>query len=170
MKQSSCWERTLKWAAVYVTGAYIYDVLWRPAVAARQARAYADSMGKPVLNIGAGTSGSSFRAWLLGPTLWGDVNLDIAVSADPRVQYGDVQRIPYPDKYFGAAIASHVVEHVDDPVRAVQELHRVADKVYILVPPWWAPHTWLHPGHQWFVSSDGAFHPLWQRPRAQLGR
>lgn len=77
--------------------------------------------------------------------------------------HGDIQNIPYPDKYFGAVIASHVVEHVDDPDKALAEMHRVADRVYNIVPQFWAPHTWFYPDHKWFISDAGKI-PLWQNP------
>jgi ubiquinone/menaquinone biosynthesis C-methylase UbiE len=153
---------------LYYTGmAYVQDVVVRPSVVALEAIKEARSRGKPVLNIGAGTPGSSLRVALLGPTLWGDVNMDIAAkkcSCRPdNVCFGDAHNIPFPDKYFGACIASHVVEHLDDPQSALQEMGRVADKVYAITPKWWAPHTWMHPGHQWYVSKDGQFYRLWEK-------
>lgn len=159
----------LAWLGAWVAGSYVVDVLVRPQLAAEDAIRYARSVGKPVLNVGAGTSGSSVRTWLLGPTLWGDVNIDIAAPRDVppgpgRVSWGDAQRLPYLDKTFGSAIASHVLEHVRDPERMLDELHRVADRVYIIVPRWWAAHTWLHPGHRWYITEAGggwSFTELW---------
>jgi hypothetical protein len=148
--------------------AYVVDVLVRPYLVARHARAAADARRKPLLNVGAGTRESSFRAWLFGPTLWGDVNLDIASPelwpAPDLVSYGDVQRLQqWPDRHFGAVIASHVLEHVEDPHLALAELHRVADEVYVITPAWWAPHTWLHPGHRWYRTPSGRFWRLARR-------
>ena len=145
-------------------GAYALDVLVRPEIVAVEARRAARRRGKPLLNVGAGTPSSSVRAAALGPTLWGDVNVDIAASegwpAPDRVTFGDVHRLPWPDGHFGAVVASHVLEHVDDPDAALTELRRVADEVFVIVPKWWAPHTWLHPGHQWFIGGDGGLMPL----------
>lgn len=98
--------------------------------------------------------GSSLRVFLLGPTKWGDVNCDLAADGSGGVTFCNVQKLPYPDKYFGAVIASHVLEHVENPAAALSEMQRVADEVFIIVPAWWAPHTWLHPGHRWFLSPD----------------
>jgi ubiquinone/menaquinone biosynthesis C-methylase UbiE len=157
------WDTLLR----YTITSYVQDVLVRPSVVAAKAIRDASARGKPVLNIGAGTPDSSLRVAIFGPTLWGDVNMDIAASKREQchpdnVCYGDAHHIPYPDKYFGACIASHVVEHLDDPVAALDEMHRVADNVYAITPRWWAPHTWIHPGHQWFVSSKGEFYKLWR--------
>jgi len=156
--------------ALFAGGAYVYDVLMRPATAARDARKLADSMGKPMLNVGAGTPESSFRARIAGPQLVGDHNLDLAApkNAPPgpdRVSYGDVQKLPYRDKTFGVAFTSHLLEHVDDPDKAKAELARVADKVVNVTPVWWAPHTWLYPDHQWYLSGNGKKFPLWRHRR-----
>ena len=159
-------------ATLFSVGAYVYDVIVRPARAAKKARKISDGMGKPMLNVGAGTDKSSLRAKLLGSQLVGDVNVDISASRGTphgrnRVSFADVQKLPFKDKEFGVAYSSHVLEHVDDPVRALQELDRVADKVVAVVPKWWAPHTWLYNDHQWYVSEKGDFVPLWNRTKGQ---
>jgi hypothetical protein len=164
------------WQALgFAAGAYTLDVIVRPQLIASKAIARARAIGKPVINVGAGTPGSSLRSLLLGPTLWGDVNIDIA--ADPhappgpgRVSYGDAHRLSYPPKFFGALIASHVLEHMDDPWKALREFHRVADEVYVITPRWWAPHTWLHPGHQWVIDDRLVTKctPLWRRSSPPL--
>ncbi len=135
--------------------AYVYDVIYRPAVIAQKAHAYAAKKGKPVINVGAGTPQSSLRVRLFGPQLYGDINCDLNGKAQctPKgVCQCDIMNLKFPNKYFGAAIASHVIEHVPDPQKAVRELMRVADAVYIIVPLWWAPHTWLYTDHKWYVK------------------
>lgn len=156
----------LGWAGV----AYVADVLVRPMEAADEARAFARRVGKPLLNVGAGTPGTSLRSAVLGPTLWGDINVDIAAARDvphgpSAVSYGDAEALPFADKSFGAVIASHVVEHTERPAAVLAELERVADRSFIIVPRWWAAHTWAHPGHRWFITDEDArgervFHPL----------
>jgi ubiquinone/menaquinone biosynthesis C-methylase UbiE len=163
---------------IYSLGAYVVDVVLRPELVARQARQAAGRLGKPLLNVGAGTPGSSLRVAVLGPTAWGDVNTDLAERrlwsphAGREVRHGDVQALPFRDKQFGAVIASHVLEHVPDPRRALSELRRVADEVYVICPRWWAPHTWLHPGHRWYLRRDGTFERMGANralaPRAAL--
>lgn len=145
----------LGWAAV----TYAIDVLYRPSQVAEHARLAAVRRGKPLLNIGAGTSSTSVRAAVFGPTLWGDTNCDLAgqglCHVASHVCPCDAHRLPFGDKEFGAAIASHVLEHVEDPQQALAEMHRVADEVYVITPKWWAAHTWLHPGHLWYRREDG---------------
>lgn len=155
----------LKGILAYGFAAYFADVIIRPSMVAKSARKFSDSVGKPLLNVGCGTRSSSIRSTVLGPTDWGDVNCDINAST-PCVDgvrtpcHCDVHNLPYPDKHFGAVIASHVLEHVVDPVSAMAEMHRVSHRVYAIVPKWWALHTWLHPGHRWFISGNRAT-PLW---------
>ncbi|HIK59921.1 MAG TPA: class I SAM-dependent methyltransferase [Planctomycetes bacterium] len=151
--------KAIKAVGAFTVLTYVADVLFRPALAAKKARRAADARGKPLLNVGVGTPRSSVRALLFGPTLWGDVNLDIAaveacsVPAETedgaRVCQGDAHVLPYEDKEFGALIASHVLEHLEDPIGALKEWDRVADELFIIVPLWWTPHALLHPGHKW---------------------
>lgn len=52
-----------------------------------------------------------------------------------RFRSGSVYKLPFSDKSFDAVLCSEVLEHVDDPNRAVAELKRVArDSVIITVP------------------------------------
>lgn len=176
------WAARLAYRAlVYTAGAYTLDVVVRPAVVARRARAAADRRGKPLINVGAGTARSSLRTLLLGPTLWGDVNVDLAAhpeeaclvpatvesswgssprgvltrARNARVCRADALALPYADKEFGALLASHVLEHLDDPLAALAEWERVADEVFVVVPKWWDPAAILHPGHRWlFLGSQ----------------
>jgi len=130
-------------------------------LAAKQARAYANKRGLPLLNIGAGTQQSA----LFGSTLYGDVNCDLeGVKGCPHgtpgiVTYADAQDLSdFKDGEFGAVIASHILEHLPNPKRAVSEWLRVSggdpSSLFILTPSWWAPHTWCHPGHLWYATDN----------------
>lgn len=158
----------LKWSLAVVGffgGAYVCDVIVRREMAASRARAHATSVGKPMLNVGAGTP----RTALFGPTAHGDVNCDLGSTNDcgssPRGCHCDVTNLPFPDKYFGSVLASHVIEHVEDYKSALAELDRVADKVYVITPEWWDPVTWLYWDHKWFFPDGrggGAPVRLWR--------
>jgi len=161
---------------LYSAATYIIDGVLRPASVAAQARLAAQARGKPLLNVGAGTAGASMRVRLLGPTDWGDSNCDLDIDNRSPVRstpivHCDLHGLPYHDKEFGAVVATHVLEHVDDPQKALAELHRVADEVFIVVPRWWAVHTWVHPGHQWYIRDEqeirsGSMMPLWRAERS----
>jgi SAM-dependent methyltransferase len=113
-----------------------YEII-RPAVA-REAREYADKVGKPMINIGC------------GETDWGDVNVDIVPRNVKGFMQLDVSKpMPFKDKEFGSALASHILEHLEDPDSALAEWHRIADRVYVLVPSLWNAWSWLTPEHKW---------------------
>ena len=162
---------TAKQAAVglgaFAAAAYIYDVLWIPSQIAKKARAEADELGGMLLNVGAGLPNSSVRAILVGPTLWGDVNVDLSAPKDvphgpDQVSFGDAMNLPFADNTFATCMASHLLEHVPDPEAAVKEMQRVTyGNVYLTVPKWWCPHTWLHMGHRNYISQKGEATPLW---------
>jgi len=59
---------------VFIAVVYFFDVTVREWMAASKARKRATALNKPLLNIGAGTTGSC----LTGPKLRGDVNCDLA--------------------------------------------------------------------------------------------
>lgn len=122
-----------------------------------EARATANSMGKPLLNAGCGALtpiGGYPRA-----IYESDVNLDAVPQKVPRFVLASIEEIPYPTKYFGAAFCSHALEHVENYELAVLELHRVAYFVYIIVPESIWPSSWLHLGHR-RVFRDGRVIPL----------
>lgn len=136
---------------------YVVDVPLRRSSAAARARAYARARGLPLLNVGAGTG----RTAMFGATLYGDVNVDLGGRRDvPHgtpgvVTYADAQDLSdFKTGQFGAVLASHILEHLPDPARALREWLRVVGgdqkALFIVTPSWWAPHTWLHAGHLWY--------------------
>ena len=80
------------------------------------ASAYAESVNKPLLKVG-GAHGSDSE----------------------NVVAADIRDMPYyPDKTFGAAFCSHILEHlptINDAMVAINELNRVAERVYIVSFP-----------------------------------
>lgn len=126
------------------TAIYIYQ-RWERETKWAQAREYAERVGKPLLNIGSG----------FDPRFVGDINMDIRDPEEqlhPNYVQASIYAIPYPDKYFGAAFASHVLEHLDDPQAAIDEVSRVADRVYICVPMAISIADALYPGHKWIFT------------------
>ena len=144
----------------YATVAYTLDVVLRRELAAKRARKIADSRGRPLLNVGAGTPQTA----LFGAALRGDVNVDIGGSSSETgpdlVTWGDAHDLSrYPDGYFGAVLASHVLEHLADPDRAIREWVRVTGSpsaVVIVTPLPVTPHAWVHPGHRWVFANGAA--------------
>lgn len=118
-----------------------------------QARDYADSVGKPLLVVGVPKFDESNHPR-------GDVTIDICPDIPTSCPYeiADVRDIPYPDKFFGSCFASHILEHLNtmaDACRALDEMSRVADKVFIVSPHKSSILAWLHPEHSLWVSPSG---------------
>ncbi len=72
----------------------------------------------------------------------------------------DVQNLPFKNKAFDFVFCSHVLEHVENPEKAIQELTRVAKRGYIEVPNAIAdllnpfpPHLW----HCFFIKNTLIF-------------
>lgn len=92
----------------------------------------------------------------------GDVSIDIRASAVrdwPNGIVADVTYLPFPDKTFGAAFASHLLEHLPDiglAKQALGELSRVADEVFIAYPSRQSLPAWLiRDHHLWIWQKDG---------------
>lgn len=124
------------------------------------ARAAADALNKPMLNVGCGVT--HFLSHPCG---------DYCIDANPKRLVGcqarhsivaDVRNLSrFSDKQFGSALCSHVLEHlptVADAEQAVSELHRVAHHVYILSPSRLLVVAWAHPEHALWVDQlpDGS--------------
>lgn len=133
---------------VFFLAGWTYEYLERENVF-KQAKAKADELGKPLLNAGC----EYYWTAIYGS----DVNLDNVPRDVPRFVLGSIEAIPYPDKYFGVAFCSHVLEHVDDYEKALAELHRVADFVYVITPLPISGMNWLHPGHKRFFVGDKVY-------------
>ena len=152
--------------------------LWQGTVLFRQhqerlikyeaASAYAESVGKPMLVVGGPLARGSIRVLLRLPAHgWGDICLDIdpracAGCSECEVVEADIRDIPFSDKHFGAVFCSHVLEHMPTAVeceRAIGELHRVAEAVYVCVPSKLSITGWVGNGHKLWVRerADGSF-------------
>lgn len=67
----------------------------------------------------------------------------------------DALALPFKDKSFDYVIASHILEHVDDPKKFVAELERVASKGYIETPSELSETLFGWPFHKWTVRCEG---------------
>jgi len=118
--------------------------------------------GKPLLVAGGPWSNVGIRRWLNMPAHGGgDICLDIsrrAFEGHPRGLVADVTQIPFFDKAFGAVFASHLLEHlpsVSAANRALDELSRVSEAVFIVCPSRQSVGAWLHRGHHLWIWQKG---------------
>jgi hypothetical protein len=72
--------------------------------------------------------------------------------ADPRLVVGDGLDMPFADRSFDYAIASHIAEHVDDPLVFCRELQRVAWRGYIETPGPFGDRVLREDYHHWRVA------------------
>ncbi len=136
----------------------------------KAAAACAKKTGKPLLVAGGPWGTKGFRQRINMPAHGnGDVCLDIDRSAfdgHPHGVIGDVTQIPFLDKSFGAAFASHLVEHLpttNDAKGALAELNRVAEAVFIVYPSRQSIAAWVKREHHLWVWQKGNVTYLEQR-------
>ena len=101
----------------------------------------AELSDKPILSIGAKCNP------------FGDIRCDIEPKCG--TVYCDANDLSqFGDKEFSVALLSHVLEHLDNPDKALVEAERVADNVIAITPSPVFPQTWLHPDHKWVYFND----------------
>lgn len=136
----------LKTALGVAASAYVKDAVLRPKQVGNVARVYCDRVRKPLLLV----HGDGLVHRLLGEPARADMATTRAypIAASPKA--------------FGAVLAVGVLERLRRPDRALTEWHRVADKVFVVVPSWWSPHAWLDLRNRWFIDSSlKSVTPLW---------
>jgi SAM-dependent methyltransferase len=76
-------------------------------------------------------------------------------SSGKPVVICDIQALPFADGTFDYVVASHVLEHVSDPIEACRELQRVARAGFIETPTLLkdALFCWAKGMHQWHLMS-----------------
>ena len=77
-----------------------------------------------------------------------------SASGQQYVQ-ADLAALPFKEKSFDFVICVQVLEHVDDPGSACEELMRVAHRGFIETPRKWTEYYAGHPTHQWLVEEVG---------------
>lgn len=74
---------------------------------------------------------------------------------DRPLVIGDVEALPFADKSFDYIIASHVLEHAQDPAKFLSELSRVGKRGYIETPSPERERVFDWPFHRWWVYQEG---------------
>lgn len=98
---------------------------------------------KTILDVGCG-EGITLQKLIqnkIGEKLEGIDNFETALLIGrkkyPSIKFkkGDIYNLPYDDNSFDALICTEVLEHLDHPEKAIQELKRVSKKYIILSVP-----------------------------------
>lgn len=122
--------------------------------------AFAEAMrlsdGRGIINIGSGTHRTQWAHDIAeNPEVL--VNIDVVPNGAPNFLQLDVEAesLPFRNKQFGCAFASHVLEHLDGWNFALNEMVRVADSVVIVLPHPVYFSGWISPEHrQHFSEAD----------------
>ncbi len=93
------------------------------------------------LDVGCGTSKEP-----------GSVGMDRVASVRPDVLH-DIDSFPWPfeDGSFDRVLLKHVIEHVSDVVKIMEEIHRVGKngaEVLIITPHYSSSNSWTDPTHK----------------------
>lgn len=111
--------------------------------------------GESVLDIGGGHSPLPEATVVVEYHLASGHDRDgHSVPLDSRYVEGDAQDLPFPNKSFEFAYASHVFEHVRDPGKACLEMMRVAHRGYIETPRKMTELFAGYPSHRWLVDVE----------------
>jgi SAM-dependent methyltransferase len=112
--------------------------------------------GERVLDIGSGGDPFPYATCLvdrfLDPTP--HRHGSIAQHGKPLVS-ADIQRLPFSDKSFDFVYCAHMLEHVDDPVKACAEIMRIGKRGYLETPTMSEDmlFAWAKERHKWHVVS-----------------
>jgi glycosyltransferase involved in cell wall biosynthesis len=82
-------------------------------------------------------------------------NQSVPVPSDKNMIVADALSMPYKSKSFNFLVASHIAEHVDDPVTFCHELMRVSQKGYIETPGPLTEFMMPTNSHKWVVKKKG---------------
>lgn len=98
---------------------------------------------KDVLDVGCGEGFTlkKFYELKIGNNLEGIDSLETAIKIGKKVhpflklQQGSAYKLPYKDDSFDLVICTEVLEHLDNPKKALEEIERVASKFVLLSVP-----------------------------------
>src|SRR6266850_3624993 len=111
-----------------------------------------------VLDIGSGNEPFPYATCLVDrfldstPHRYGEIER----NGKPIVS-ADIQSLPFADKSFDFVYCAHILEHVDDPVKACAEIMRIGKRGYLETPTISEDmlFAWAKDRHKWHVVSIG---------------
>jgi len=144
-------------SAVSLVGSYALRDVFHLALTKNAAfeKARELSNGKGIINIGA-VPHRTYQAQIIAESPEVLANIDIAPNGMPHFIKLDIETdpLPFPDKQFGVAFLSHILEHLDNWSFALEEACRVADYAIVVLPHPAYFSGWIWPGHRQHFSRD----------------
>lgn len=116
--------------------------------------------GDKILDVGSGNNPNPFATVLMERFIEdkshrGFNPVQTVVGGERKqLVVGDLQYIPFKNKSIDVVVANHVIEHVDDPIKACLEIQRVGKRGYIETPS-----PFLEQGY--YLTTDGRSH--WEK-------
>jgi SAM-dependent methyltransferase len=107
-----------------------------------------------VLDVGSGHSPNPRSDVLCDRYIEDDTERGGAIQVDRPLIVADGHNLPFKDKAFDYVIASHIIEHMDDPQRFCAELERVSKRGFIASPTELAEHMFYWSFHKWYVNKE----------------
>ena len=124
-----------------------------------------------VLDVGSGAAPNPYADVLLEYDPSGRETNSGAARANGKVLvWGDVQRMPFRERVFDFVTCFHVLEHVVDPAKCLQELQRVARRGYIETPNEIFDYVVPYHDHRNRVSYDGEILRVLKKERWDVER
>ena len=113
------------------------------------------SNGKGIINLGAGPH-RTYQGQIIAESPEIFSNVDIVPNGMSHFLQLDLEKgtLPFADKWFGCAFASHVLEHLVNWQFALAEMLRVADNVVVVLPDPLYFSGWLSPEHRQHFSIE----------------
>ncbi|MDQ5825183.1 MAG: methyltransferase domain-containing protein [Chloroflexota bacterium] len=108
-----------------------------------------------VLDVGSGHNPNPRSDILCDRYIEDDTERAGAIKIDRPLVVADAHNLPFKDKSFDYVIASHIIEHMDDPALFCSELARVSKRGFIASPTELAEHMFHWPFHKWYVNKLG---------------
>ena len=116
----------------------VYDATGNSAACVE--RINRDVVGKTLCDVGCGTGYLLKQILAAHPEISAATGIDFAVddaASLPRITYlaAKIEEIPLGDAEFDTVLCTHVIEHILDYRRAIQELRRITRRRLIIVVP-----------------------------------
>ena len=105
-----------------------------------------------VLDVGSGHAPNPRSDVLCDRYVDDDTERGGSIRVDRPLIVADGHNLPFKDKAFDYVIASHIIEHMDDPARFCSELQRVSKRGFIASPTELAEHMFYWSFHKWYVN------------------
>lgn len=87
----------------------------------------------------------------------GSIGVDSNCDATAADVIADLNHaLPFPDDSFDEVRAIHLIEHVDDIVRAIAEIHRITrhgGRLCLVTPHYTDSTSWRDPTHRWHLNT-----------------